>query len=201
MIPTLQAGGLGRNQKATGGAPPPGSVWNPSAKGAGIVLSNGNQDATGPAGGFNSVAGTASKASGAWAFEILDVAGTTDVFAGIMDSVASTPPGGLGTYIGENLVATREGVGYWGNGQVYFSMTLATGSTAVTGFTTADVLTVALDLTVPQVQFYKNGTLIHTRAVTASKTWFPAASVRNSGKARIITTSLTHLPGGFAEWG
>ena len=190
-------------RKAAAAPPPPtGSVWNPSAKGAGIVLSNSDQDAVGPSGGgFNSVAGTASKSSGKWAFEILDVAGGTDVFAGIMDSAASTPPGGLGTYIGENLTATREGVGYWGNGQIYYSMTLATGNTAVTGFTTTNIITVALDLTVPQVQFYKNGVLIHTRAITGSKTWFPAASVRNTGKARIITTSLTHLPSGFTAWG
>lgn len=49
MIPTFQAGQLGfyRPSSGTGSPPPPtGDFWNPSDKGAHIVLSNYNRTAT-----------------------------------------------------------------------------------------------------------------------------------------------------------
>lgn len=191
--------GLRRQMMAGGGLPP--TVWDATAKGTNVVLSNANLDATKTGGGWESVYGTNGKSAGKWQFEIAGVSGGGfNVFAGIADKTNLANV--LATYIGNNGASVIESVGYWGNGRIYRNLTAGAGETAVSAWGDGEIITVTLDLTVPEVKFYLNGaTLAGTVSLPAGKTWFPATSMQSDGKTRLDVSGLTYPKTGFTDWG
>lgn len=179
----------------------PGGIWDSSAKGANIVLSNGNMDATGGIGAFQTVYGTSGKASGKWQFEIIHISGisTARAIAGLADKTNSANL--LATYCGNNGATVKESIGYWGNGTLYRNLTAGATNSAVTATAVNDVITIALDADLLTAKFYLNGVLKETTTLPSGKIWFPAASVNGSTcTARLRTNTLAYPVVGHSDW-
>lgn len=182
--------------------PSTGTAWDPSSKGAEIVLTNGNIDAENATGVWRTVYGTTGRSSGKYAYEIVFLAGSaaTRPFASVADKTNMANV--QATYTGNSSFNTKESAGYWGNGNLYYYLsTSAPGFVAVPATAVNDIITVAIDFSVPEASFYKNGVHVHTLALPAGKTLFPASSLNGGGKVRLIPSGLTYLPAGFSEWG
>lgn len=175
------------------------STWDAAAKGANVVLSNGNLDATN-AGAWQTVLGTNGKsASGKYQFQITwptlpggnPIVGIADR-ANLAAKVATYCGNGQAEAIGHALTTT------------YFTLTTA-GASSGTDFswTTTSVFTGALDLTAspPTLTFYKDGVAGKTWTLPAGGTWYPAASIENGDVMRLKVSSLTYPIAGFADWG
>lgn len=186
------------------------STFDPSLKGAGISLSNGNLDATKATAGYQSVFGIQSRSSGHFAFEMIVLANPAPsaILIGIADKTNAA--GVIATYLGDNA-GPLQTLGYndyqgaiANTGRVFKRMTigLESGNTSPR-YTAGDVITCDVNFSTNQAQFYKNGVAI-TRGlipITGSTTYFPAASLQNGASVRIRTTSLAYLPGGSTAWG
>ena len=203
---------LRRVMMAGASAPPPAaSTFDPALKGANIVLSNGNLDATKAAAGYQTVYGTQGRSSGRYAFEVLVTArpSISTILIGIADKTNSASV--LTTYIGNNG-GPVETLGYNDNNgsstasRLFKRMTVGTSTTGVGGvaglYTTGDVITVDVDFSTNLCDMYKNGVLRYgSIAITSGKTYFPAASLQSAAAVRLITTGLSHLPSGATAWG
>ena len=192
----IDAGWMRQAAGGGGGA----TTWDALVAGSGIVLSNSNLDASIASGAaWKSVLGTNGKASGRWQFEIILVSGGS-AFAAIADK--SDIALMLSTYVG-NYTSAIEGVGYWGNGIVYRCLSSGTGSVSAGAWDTTNIITVALDLSsaTNTVKFYRDGVLQNTTNIPSGKTWFPATTVENSKKTRLIPAGLTYPVAGYTEWG
>lgn len=182
--------------------------WNPSDKGANVVLSNSNLDANGN-GTLATARATSSKSAGKWVVEHLIVSTsltTPDYGLGFANAAAS-----LTTYLGNSA----EGCMYW----------MQSTGTFVNGFTTAsapspayfgtivagDRFMLAIDLDAGKIWVGKNGTYANSGnpatganpwiTFTPGKTLFPAVSVGlNNCVGRFVTTPFYTLPSGFSAW-
>lgn len=195
------------------GAPPPaGSTWDPALKGANIVLSNGDMDATKVASGYQTVYGTQGRSSGRYAFEVLVTAkpSISTILIGIADKTNSA--GVIATFLGNNsgplqTLGYNDDNGSSTAARIFRRMTVGTSTSPISGtgnlYTAGDIITVDVNFGTNAYQFYKNGVALTgagTGSITAS-TYFPGASVQSNAAVRLITTGLSYLPSGATEWG
>lgn len=186
-----------------GVAPPSGFTWDPSAKGPDIILSDGNLAAEKVATGYRSVYGTVSKTSGKWQFEVEHVAtlAANGPIVGLADK--SNQSAVFDNQIGlTGGISTQQSLGWRVSGHIYKDLTGDRGLSAVgTASSLGDIIGITLDLTLgtPQFAAYKNGTLLGIVSLPSSVTWFPATSVRTSGKVKLKTT-LVYPVSGFTQW-
>lgn len=194
------------NPYAFGGSGPPASTWDPSLKGASIVLSNSDRDATKAGSGYQTVYGTQGRSSGRYAFEVL-VVSTTDgaLVIGAADKTNSAAV--ITSYLGDNAGAVETvGVNNFSAGRWYKRMTVGNvngSSTGVLDFSTGQTITVDVDFAGNTISFYRNGGAftLNPTAITSGKTYFPGVSIQSGAVARIITSGLTYLPVGSTAWG
>jgi hypothetical protein len=172
------------------GGVPPGYLWNPSDKAAGVVLSNGNRTAAGPGGSSQSVRGTASKSAGKWYFEVTcDVVGTLAGVA-IADATAGLGQFGLDTHAWS----------YRSSGDVTNNSAVVSSPSA---YTSGDIIGVAMDLTALKLYFSKNNVwqasgnpVAGTGGLTiSSAAYFPGVSLWPSQMT--INTLVYSPPAGF----
>lgn len=188
--------------------PPAGSTFDPALKGANVVLSNGDLDATKAAAGYQTVYGTQGRSSGRYAFEILVTArpSASSILIGIADKTNSA--GVIATFLGNNS-GPVETAGYndfisGSNGRIFRRMTVGNINGALTGgYNFPDVITLDVNFSSNTIVYYKNGSAIAygAIAITSGKTYFPAASLQSGSAVRLITTGLSYLPSGATEWG
>ena len=135
------------------------SAWSPTDKGPSVVVSNGNNTATGW-GNFQGIRGGLGFMYGKHMFEVrADNASTSGrVKIGIGDSLAS---------VGAAFCDTMHGVGYYDYGVIQHSQAATNGLTA-SNYTSGDYIQVAVDIDARSVSFYKNGVL--QRALTFGTT-------------------------------
>jgi hypothetical protein len=190
------------------GPPPTASTFDPSLKGASIVLSNSDRDATKAGAGYQTVYGTQGRSSGRYAFEMLVTArpSVSTILIGFADKTNTA--GVLATYLGNNS-GPVETVGYndeaSGNSRLFRRMTVGNtaGASGTYPYAAGDVITVDLNFSTNTFAFYKNGTLTSWTGIafTPGKTYFPAVSLQSGAAVRLITTGLSYLPSGASEWG
>lgn len=184
------------------------STWDASLKGANVILSNSDLDATKAGAGYQSVYGTQGRSAGRYAFEIITTAQSalSTLSIGIADKTNTA--GVIATYLGNNG-GPVETVGYNAHtsNRYYRRMTVGnvSGTTMSGGVVNAvsTVMTVDVNFASNTVTFYQNGTVLTPSgiAVTSGVTYFPAASIQSGSAVRLRTTGLTYLPSGAAEWG
>lgn len=204
---------LRRAMMAGGSAPPPaGSTFDPSLKGASVVLSNANLDATKAAAGYQTVYGTQGRSSGRYAFEVLvtERPSISTILIGIADKTNSA--GVIVTYLGNNG-GPEQTLGYNDNNgsttqsRLFRRMTVGNinGNGGIGGsascYAAGDVITVDVDFAGNVCNMYENGVLRHGPIAITAATYFPAASLQSAAAVRLITTGLSHLPSGATAWG
>lgn len=125
-------------------------IWNPNDKGANVTVSNKNLSAS-ASGLWYAVRTTVSKTSGKYYCEMIPSASNNGEYCifGIAGSDAS-----LATYVGNNNYSW----GWWGktSSPRYYHNSAETIMS--TGFTTGDVVMIALDIDNHKIWFGKNGT-------------------------------------------
>lgn len=176
------------------------TTWNPSDKGANVTLSNGNMSAEANASNADSVRATESKTSNKFYFEILIDVNTTNNVVGIGTSSASI----------------TEIPGYDANGYGYDALMGNKGHNDVwdtygDGYTTSDIIGIAVDLDNGKIWFAKNNVWQASGNPTAgtnpaytglSGTFFPMYSPEDistpdpadKGTIRLSATDQTYSP-------
>lgn len=189
------------------GPPPAASTWDAALKGANVVLSNGDLDATKAGSGYQSVYGTQGRSSGRYAFEIVTTvqSALSTLSMGIADKTNAA--GVIATFLGNNA-GPVETIGYNAHTSNRYYRRMTAGnisgnvmSGAVNAVST--VITVDVNFAANTVTFYQNGIALTPSgiAITSGVTYFPAASVQSGSAVRLRTTGLTHLPSGATPWG
>lgn len=185
------------------GEPPPapgGSVtWDPAKKGVGIVLSNGNLDAT-KSGVWQSVLASSTKSAGKWQFEVLVVNSGGNQGVGVCDPTNLSAI--VGTYLGSSSGA-EETIGFLVS-QCYYKLSTGSGSsTHGASHSTGSIITVTLDLVAatPRVEFYTAGTLRFGRNLPTGRTWSPAGCLESGATLRLVPVGLTYPVSGYSDWG
>ena len=158
------------------------ATWNPSDKGAAVVLSNGNLTASL---GTDMVRSTISKSSGKHYWEV-----TFDALTGLTIGIANSTAS-LTSYLGFDA----NGWSYYSsNGNKVNNVTqVAYGATYVAG----DIVGVALDMDAGTITFYKNGASQGQAYSGLSGTMFAALGDDNSsgqGTANFGATAFTYTP-------
>ena len=136
-----------------GGASVTYATWNPADKGTNVVLSNGDLTAAVTSAALNNIVrSTIGKSTGKWYWEYTITSFvTTQPLVGVANASATLVGSGF-NFCGFDA----NGWGYYGNnGQKY---TGGVGAAYGLGYTTNDVIGVALDMTNGKVFFAKNGT-------------------------------------------
>ena len=140
---------------AAGGAPVY-TTFDPAYKRVDITLSAGDLQASCPNNTVNGMtASVISKSSGKWYWEISIL--STVGFA----NIGITTKGNAGQFCGQ---ATNDW-GYSDSGNIYNNNGIVT---TVTGYTSGDIIGVALDCTGLTIRFYKNNTLVTTQTISAN---------------------------------
>jgi hypothetical protein len=183
-------------------------LWDSSAKGTLITLSNGNHDASSTTGGFTSVRAAIGKAAGSWYWELLVIsAGTNgannDVFALVMD--ATTAGGaGLDAFNPTNSGGTR------GTGFVVANGFTVAGSGGFGTVSVGDTIGIAADATNKKMWIARNNAWVSSGNPAAGTnpyvTWsaaytiYAATALADSGTTvRLKTaTALYAPPSGFS---
>lgn len=188
--------------------PPPGSTFDPSLKGANIVLSDGDRTATKAGSGYQSVYGTLGHGAGHYAFavEVVALPTASSILIGIADKTNAAAM--IATFVGNNsgpveAYSFNDNNGS-GAGRYYRRMTVGNVSAgASTVYTVGDIITIAVNQGSNQILGYKNGSVMTAAfsGVTSAKTYFPAVSLQNGAQVRIITDSLPFTPAGASPWG
>lgn len=187
---------------------PPGTTWNPADKGASVVLSNANRDATGGI----SVRAIASASSGKKYFEILVVstAGPNIPRIGIANTDLTT---------GDRIGDVSYSAAYThntGTGLIYTNGSFLFGGSVPT-FTAGDVIGIAVDIDAGKLWFAKNNTWVNDQGgaignpgaganqratITTGKTYFPAISAEAwLLRANFAASDFAYpAPSGFVAW-
>lgn len=157
------------------------ATWNPSDKGAGITLSNGNLTETTSATAAITRS-TISKSSGKWYWEVKLDSGALN--AGVATSAAS-----LVQYLGGNA----SGWGYFYTGLVY-NNNIGSGSNAA--YTAGDTIGFALNMDTGVLTFYKNNVAQPTTVSGLSGAIYAATGSNNvgTGTANFGATPFTYTP-------
>lgn len=183
-------------------------TWNPSDKGANIVLSNGNLDATGGGGVWNAVRATVGKTAGKFYWEIFLVTESTGEanLVGAMNGSAS-----LTTYVGNSA----SGGGAQGNGasRNYFNGWWLGTNPTHPAWAANDVIMFAVDYAAGKIWIGRNGSWLASGDPAAgSNAWgtglggtvYAAASeIGTNGKARLRTKLADFSyspPSGFSSY-
>lgn len=192
---------------ATGGSSgAPATTWDSANKGPNIALSNGDLDAQWSGAGWQSVRGTNGRDAGLRQFELEAILVDSFVllgavnqdFASYTDFVGnSTNTSGCGS-LGYHC---QSGASWYEHLESNASSSGAHGNPITSG----DVFGVGIDFSGGNtIKFYKNGTLVLTRSgfttLDGSKLWYPAASVQQSGQARLRCSGLTFPIAGYTAW-
>lgn len=189
--------------------PPAGSTFDPSLKGADIVLSNGNLDATKASAGYQTVYTTQGRSSGRYAFEMIVTSrpSASSILIGFADKTNSA--GVLVTFLGNNS-GPVETTGFndnngSGNSRLYRRMTVGNtnGTASPYAYTVGDIVTFDVNIGAGTFTVYMNGAFAGFTNIplTSGKTYFPAASLQTGAAVRFIPTGLTYPPSGSTEWG
>jgi len=163
------------------GVPKTYTTWNPSDKGAGMVLSGSNLVVTTTGGFFQKVRATIGKSSGKWYWEV-SLSGTTGGFeAGIAIGGTATT-----TELGDSG-AIYEEIGFLGvSGTTVYSKTAGTATviSGASGFSSGDIMGFALDMDAKTIRIYKNNTLFadNIGANLLTNTYYPAVGTRAGGE-------------------
>ncbi len=175
--------------------PVPTGTWNPSDKGASVVLSGGNLVASVTA-AISSVRATVSHSSGHYYFEVTP-GGVQEHLIGIAKSTAT-----LSSYPG----ADSDGWSYYNSGQEYHS---GTGSAYGASFAPGDVI--GVEYNSGSLYFWKNGTVQASgtaafTGITGSvfPMWGPGSSGAGTRSATINVGGSAFaysLPSGASAWG
>lgn len=174
-------------------------TWNPSDKGANISLSNGNLDAAGGGGVWNSVRATVGHSSGKRYFEILMTVFTTHLIVGLADSSFV-----LSSFLGtsSNSIGLEDNGSNFASGWTIPNNGPSIGSPYVWMF--------AVDMGAGKVWVGTNGTFSGTVDVSGnwgaglSGTAYPAVASLDStaGRIRGTTASFSYTPPtGYLSWG
>ena len=145
---------------------------------AGGTFKNGNLDFTADS-NYATRIGNFSLKTGKWYWEVIITNLGTDLH-GIIQG--SDPDGN--TYPGYDTNGTAKGIGWFsGSGGLLYGAvpdgatngaTIGAGNTALSAYTTNDVLGFASDIANGTLAFYKNGSLEYTLTGIGSHDWFPA---------------------------
>jgi len=169
---------------------------------AGGTFKNGNLDFTAD-GNYATRIGNFSLKTGKWYWEVIITNLGTDLH-GIIQG--SDPDGN--TYPGYDTNGTAKGIGWFsGSGGLLYGAvpdgatngaTISAGDSALSAYTTNDVLGFASDIANGTLAFYKNGTLEYTLTGIGSHDWFPAicgygtSSTKTINFGQLKTTSTTY---------
>lgn len=125
------------------------TTWNPSDKGANLVLSNGNLTVDGSA-GQGLVRSVLNCSSGNWQYEVtVSAAGTVSWEIGVANINEPTLPIPGSSY---------DRLGYWNDGSIFIANTIIA---TVATYTNNDVIGIVYDSTLRAVSFYKNGVFLY----------------------------------------
>jgi hypothetical protein len=182
------------------------ATLNPlSLTGAGGTFSNGNLDFTADS-NYATRAGNISLKTGKWYWEVIvtSLGGVDGDAHGIVQG--SHPNGNI--YPGYDPNGNVKGIGWYNGagGLLYGSVpdggtnggTIGAGDSALSAYTTNDVLGFASDIANGTLAFYKNGTLEYTLTGIGSHDWFPAvcgygtSSTKTINFGQLKTTSTTY---------
>ena len=161
------------------------ATWNGLDKSADVSLSSGALTAASVVTDYRGARSTVGKSSSKWYWEY-----NTSV-AGPLSMGIGTSSASLTSTCGFDV----HGWGYLDNGQILNNNVLIT---TVAAWTSGDVIGIALDMSVPNVKFYKNNVLQTTQAIAAG-TWFAmfsgggASMTANFGASPLTYTA----PAGF----
>tara|TARA_Y100000361_G_scaffold102800_1_gene92572 strand:- start:62 stop:2869 length:2808 start_codon:yes stop_codon:yes gene_type:complete len=179
------------------------ATLNPlSLTGAGGTFSNGNLDFTADS-NYATRTGNISLKTGKWYWEIT----ITNIGTDLHGIVQGTHPNG-NTYPGYDTNGNVKGIGWFsGSGGLLYGAvpdgatngaTIGAGNTALSAYTTNDVLGFASDIANGTLAFYKNGTLEYTLTGIGSHDWFPAvcgygtSSTKTINFGQLKATSTTY---------
>ena len=179
------------------------ATLNPlSLSAAGGTFTNGNLDFTAD-GNYATRTGNISLKTGKWYWEVI----ITNIGTDVHGIVQGTHPNG-NIYPGYDPNGNVKGIGWYhaSGGLLYGSVpdgntnggTIGDGNTALSDYTTNDVLGFASDIENGTLAFYKNGSLEYTLTGIGSHDWFPAvcgygaASTKTINFGQLKTTSTTY---------
>lgn len=153
---------------AMGVVPTTYATWNPSDKGSGCTLSNGNLTVSASGYSNSGVRATIGKSTGKWYWELTVVSGSYNLASVGPNtwSLAASAMSGCWGY----LQATGDAYNNSNGGVTY----------GATWTTAGDVIGVALDMTNGTVTMYKNGSSQGTMASGLSGTFYPTWSTGNN---------------------
>lgn len=177
------------------------STWNPSDKGANVILSNGDLTATKAAAGYQSVRGVSGKSSGVRYFELVVGADSNSLILG----VASSTFGLTGRYLGENNAGAKKSAGRADTPSFFYrNLTNAASNAAIAGFSAGAIVGIGVNFNTFTITIYNGATGALLASYTDASPWgtlYPAATMQNGG---IVTLSaagpFAFLPSGFVAW-
>ena len=169
---------------------------------AGGTFSNGNLDFTADS-NYATRTGNISLKTGKWYWEVI----ITNVGTDLHGIVQGTHPNG-NIYPGYDTNGNVKGISWFsGSGGLLYGAvpdgatngaTIGAGNTALSSYTTNDVLGFASDIANGTLAFYKNGTLEYTLTGIGSHDWFPAvcgygtSSTKTINFGQLKATSTTY---------
>jgi hypothetical protein len=188
-----------------GASAPSSSTWNPSDKGANVVLSNGDLSATySGSGNYQSVRGTRGNTAGKRYFEYTATF-VNGASARMMGGVADSGLVLANIHLGQNSVSAKKSAGYYSpNGRFYRNLTNAATDAAGTSYITGDVIGVEVDFSTFTLSFYASatGTLRHSYTdATPWGTLYPAVCLISSAICTLNATGpFVYTPSGVVAW-
>lgn len=181
----------------------PASTWNPSDKGASVVLSGGDYTATKAGSGYQSVRGVRGNSSGVRYYELSIVSGPSS--GAYLVGVANSSFTLTGRYLGENNAGSKKSAGRGvGQGNWYRNLTNAASNAVIANVGTGALVGIGMNFSTFTITIYNalTGALLATY-VDASPwgTMFPAATLQNGGVVTLIASGpFAFLPAGFIAW-
>lgn len=180
-----------------------GVLWDPTAKGSSVSLASGDSDATKSGSTYQSVYGDVGKSSGAWQFELkvvgLPAGGANGPMLGLADKTNSSNI--INGQLAVSGGTSKESLARY---DTTYRKDLTGDTSTISGLSTValnDVITITVDLSIPEIKLYKNGTIFVTTTLPSGKTWYPAASIRRASVVRLVSSSLQYPQSGFTNWG
>ena len=173
------------------------ATWNPSDKHADVTLTGWNLIATSSQTTWRNARATIWVSSWKWYWEYKVTGGAIETMSAIGTSSA-TLWGSWATYPGSDTFS------YWYYGSWGNKFTNNSSSAYGSGYTTNDVIGVALDMNAWTLIFYKNNVSQWTAYTGLSGTFFPIIGLNANGQqvtANFWATTMTYTaPSGYNQW-